>query len=49
MKSASAGLSATGARRPASADTGSIDAVATAQKIPQASQLLFVMQIPSFY
>jgi hypothetical protein len=49
MKSASAALSAIGARRPATAEEGSIDAVATAQKTPRASQLLFVMQIPGFY
>jgi hypothetical protein len=42
-------LSATGARRAASADEGSIVAVAIAQKIPRAIQLLFVMQIPGFY
>jgi hypothetical protein len=49
MKSASAALSATGARRPAFADEGIIIVVATAQKIPRAIQLLVVMQIPGFY
>jgi hypothetical protein len=42
-------LSTTGARRAASADEGTIVAVARAQRIPKAIQLLFVMQIPGFY
>jgi hypothetical protein len=49
MKSASAALSATGARRAASAGVGTVAAVVTAQKIPKAIQLFFVMQIPGFY